>query len=212
MTRELIPYAWMPKAYVNALAVLREGHPGRDQPSKVRRNLRILERAGLVAIGRTVSGMTGSVRLTPEGRRIRDASFGRRDPTREERRFRVRYGGGPPLPRTYKTLAQAKTAATKLRKRGLQHVVIDEHYADEVEILPRFTRPLYRERTDPSRFGKPMFRPRQYATMNVTVEHRDGRVEYKSWRGGSAKSIKDAARAHYPGARLRFGAVMWRVR
>jgi hypothetical protein len=62
-----------------------------------------------------------------------------------------------------------------------------------------------------SRFGSPMASKPSHSVCRivVTVEWPDSRVEYKLWRGRSAKHIRAKAQETYRGAKLRFGMAIW---
>jgi hypothetical protein len=62
-----------------------------------------------------------------------------------------------------------------------------------------------------SRFGSPMASKPSHSVCKVvvTVEWPDGRVEYKPWRGRSAKRIQAKAHETYKGAKLQFGTAIW---
>ena len=62
-----------------------------------------------------------------------------------------------------------------------------------------------------SRTGTPMYRARQHAYVIVTIEKKGEDPKFKRWRGASCRSIQKAARKAYPGARLQFGACIYKM-
>lgn len=61
-----------------------------------------------------------------------------------------------------------------------------------------------------SRFGTPMWTPRQTCWMLVTVENKTtGDIKIRRWEGNTAKAIMNRARQSYPGCYVSFGRAVY---